>query len=134
MLEILLDAIRSAVLVSGLVVVMMMIIESLNIDSHGRLLGKLKNNRPAQIVVSGLLGLVPGCVGGFASVSLYTHGIIGFGALVAMMIASSGDEAFVMIATMPDKAWWIFLILFCIAVCCGFAVDKLYRKAAPHSV
>ena len=134
MLEILLDAIRSAVLVSGLVVVMMMIIESLNIDSHGRLLGKLKNNRPAQIVVSGLLGLVPGCVGGFASVSLYTHGIIGFGALVAMMIASSGDEAFVMIATMPDKAWWIFLILFCIAVCCGFIVDKLYRKSAPRAV
>ena len=45
MLEILLDAIRSAVLVSGLVVVMMMIIESLNIDSHGRLLGKLKNKK-----------------------------------------------------------------------------------------
>lgn len=134
MLEILLDAIRSAVLVSGLVVVMMMIIESLNIDSHGRLLGKLKGSRPAQIVVSGLLGLVPGCIGGFASVSLYTHGIIGFGALVAMMIASSGDEAFVMIATMPDKAWWIFLILFCIAVCCGFIVDKLYRKSAPRSV
>ena len=127
MCEIVIESIKSAILVSGLVIVMMMLIESLNIDSHGRFLGKLKESKGWQVIISALLGLTPGCVGGFASVSLYTHGIISFGALIAMMIASSGDEAFVMIAALPGQAWWIFVLLFAIAVAAGFVVNALHK-------
>ena len=98
MLHILVDAFRNAILISGLVVVMMMMIESLNIESGGTLFKGLKKTRFGQVVTAALLGSVPGCMGGFATVSLYTHRMFSFGALVAMMIASSGDEAFVMLA------------------------------------
>jgi len=125
--EFLTDSLRSAILISGLVVVMMMLIESLNIDSQGGLFAGLKRSRGGQILMSSVLGIIPGCMGGFASVSLYTHGIISFGALVAMMIASSGDEAFVMLALFPKDSAYIFLILFVIAVAVGFAVDALYH-------
>ena len=73
MLEIFTDALRSAVLVSGLVVVMMMLIESLNVESGGKVFHGLRKSGFAQVVFSALLGVVPGCVGGFAVVSLYTH-------------------------------------------------------------
>ena len=87
------DALRGAVLISGLVVVMMMIIESFNVESDGRMFRSLRKSGFAQVLVSSLLGTIPGCVGGFAAVSLYTHRMLSFGALVAMMIATVGDES-----------------------------------------
>lgn len=126
-MEIVIGALINAILISGLVVVMMMLIESMNIDTRGDFFGGLRHSKVGQVVISAFLGVIPGCMGGFASVSLYSHGIISFGALVAMMIASSGDEAFAILAMMPDKALWIFLLLFTIAVAVGIIVDLLYH-------
>ena len=114
-------------MVTGLVVIMMMLIECFNVESHGHFLGNLRKSRIGQVLFSAFLGSVPGCMGGFASVSLYTHGMISFGALVAMMIASSGDEAFVMLAMFPEKSLWIFLALFVIAVLTGILVDIFHK-------
>mgnify|MGYP003314166119 CR=1 FL=1 len=127
-LDLLKDSFLNAVLVTGLVVIMMMMIECFNVESHGRLLSRLRNGRVGQVVLSAFLGVIPGCMGGFASVSLYTHGLFSFGALIAMMIASSGDEAFVMLAMIPGKSLWIFIALFVIAVIVGLLVDLLYKK------
>lgn len=123
MMHLLADILRNAILITGLVTVMMMLIESLNIESKGSLFRGLKKTRTGQVIFSALLGSIPGCIGGFASVSLYTHRMISFGALIAMMIASSGDEAFMLVAMVPDKALMIFALLFIIAVACGLATD-----------
>ena len=72
----LIDIIRNSILITGLVVIMMMMIESLNIESRGLIFSGLKRTRIGQVIISTLLGLIPGCIGGFASVSLYTHRII----------------------------------------------------------
>lgn len=128
MIDILTESLRTAVLVTGLVVIMMMLIEVFNVRSDGRMFSGLKNHRVGQVLLSAALGAVPGCMGGFASVSLYTHGLISFGALIAMMIASSGDEAFVMLAMFPGKSAWIFLVLFVIAVAVGLLVDLFRSK------
>ena len=122
------DVLRNAILITGLVTIMMMMIECLNVESRGRGLKWLRSSKSGQVIFSAFLGSIPGCMGGFASVSLYTHGLISFGALVAMMIASSGDEAFVMLAMFPDKAWWIFLILLAIAVVTGLVTDIFFKK------
>lgn len=123
MWHILEDSLINSIFVTGMVIIMMMMIESLNIESSGRIFSKLKKSSLGQIVTGAVLGLVPGCVGGFATVSLYTHGMLSFGALVAMMIASSGDEAFVMLAMMPQKALLIFGVLLVIAIAAGFLTD-----------
>ena len=128
MIEILTESLRTAVLVTGLVVIMMMLIEVFNVSSSGRMFSGLKNRRFGQILLSAALGAIPGCMGGFASVSLYTHGLISFGALIAMMIASSGDESFVMLAMFPGWSVWIFLILFVGAVAVGLLVDLFHSK------
>lgn len=124
----LIDIIRNSILITGLVVIMMMMIESLNIESRGLIFSGLKRTRIGQVIISTLLGLIPGCIGGFASVSLYTHRIISFGALTAMMIASCGDEAFMMLAIFPQKAMLIFVFLFILAVACGLSVDLIRDK------
>ena len=136
-MQMFIDILRNSVLITGLVVVMMMMIESLNIESKGMLFKGLRKTKIGQVVVAALLGSVPGCMGGFATVSLYTHRLFSFGALVAMMIASSGDEAFVMLAMIPDQALMIFAGLFVLAVIVGVAVDVIYdmrhaRHCAKH--
>lgn len=120
------DILRNSILITGLVVVMMMMIESLNIESKGLVFKGLRRTKLGQVVVAALLGSVPGCMGGFATVSLYTHRMFSFGALVAMMIASSGDEAFVMLAMIPDQALVIFAVLFVISVIVGYLTDLVW--------
>ena len=106
----------------------MMMIESLNIESKGLFFKGLRKTKVGQVVIASLLGSIPGCMGGFATVSLYTHRMFSFGALVAMMIASSGDEAFVMLAMIPEQALIIFAVLFVLAIAVGIITDKIYDK------
>src|SRR5574344_490224 len=127
-LDILLDILRNSILVTGLVIIMMLMIEYINIDSRGRLFTKLRRSRFGQVVLGAALGVVPGCIGGFATVSLYSHRLLSFGALVAMMIASSGDEAFVMLAMFPKQALILSAVLFVIAVVVGLLVDRFRKK------
>ena len=130
---VILDAVRNAVLITGLVVVMMMMIESLNIESRGMVFKGLRKTKFGQVVVASLLGSIPGCMGGFATVSLYTHRMFSFGALVAMMIASSGDEAFVMLAMIPEQALILFAVLFVLAVGVGVVVDFFHDRIHSRS-
>ena len=119
------DILRNSILITGLVVVMMMMIESLNIESKGLIFKGLKKTKTGQVVIGALLGSIPGCMGGFAAVSLYTHRMFSFGALIAMMIASSGDEAFIMLAMIPDQALILFALLFVIAIVAGLVTDMI---------
>ena len=127
-MHLLIDILRNSILITGLVVVMMMMIESLNIESKGMIFKGLRKTKVGQVVIGALLGSIPGCMGGFATVSLYTHRMFSFGALVAMMIASSGDEAFIMLAMIPQQALVLFAILFVIAVVVGILTDILGKR------
>ncbi|MFA5325086.1 MAG: putative manganese transporter [Bacteroidales bacterium] len=122
------DALRNSVLITGLVIVMMLMIEYINVQSHGKWFEKLQGSKTKQVILGSCLGIVPGCIGGFAAVSLYTHRLISFGALIAMMIASSGDEAFVLLAMIPKDAIILFTILFVIAIITGLVVDRFSKK------
>lgn len=133
MVHILIDSLRNAILITGLVVIMMMMIESLNIESKGMFFKGLRRTKIGQVVISALLGSIPGCMGGFATVSLYTHRMFSFGALIAMMIASSGDEAFMMLAMIPREALILFAILFVIAVISGVFIDIIWDKKHKKS-
>ena len=136
MLHILVDSLRNSILITGLVIVMMMMIESLNIESKGLFFKGLKKTRVGQVIFGALLGSIPGCMGGFATVSLYTHRMFSFGALIAMMIASSGDEAFIMLAMIPDQALMIFAVLFVVAIIAGILTDlihdRIHKKHCQH--
>jgi hypothetical protein len=112
-------------LVTGFVFVMMLIVEYLNVATRGAL-QRLAGRRglPAYASASGL-GVVPGCLGSFAAVSLYVHGALSFGAIVANMIATSGDEAFVMLALLPRQALLLGALLFGYGIVIGALVDRV---------
>lgn len=127
-LDLFLDVLKGAILISGLITIMMMMIECLNIESKGKFFEGLRSSRLGGILVGALLGIIPGCMGGFATVSLYTHRLVSFGALIAMMVATCGDESFLMLATIPGQAVKIFALLFGIAVVAGIVTDLFVHK------
>ena len=112
--------------------IMMLMIEYVNIHSHGRWFTRLRQNRFGQVVLGAGLGIIPGCMGGFAAVSMYSHKLLSFGALIAMMIASSGDEAFVMLAMIPKEALLLMVVLFMVAILAGWLVDRFAKPNKDH--
>jgi hypothetical protein len=64
-------------------------------------------------------------LGAFLNVSFYVHGLISFGAIAVGIVATSGDEAFVMLAMFPDKAFLLFGILFILGIGSGWLIDKI---------
>lgn len=114
---------------------MMLIIDYLNVFTKGIWSKNLQQNKWKQVLLGAVLGLIPGCLGAYTAVSLYVHNIFGIGALVAAMIATSGDEAFFMFSIIPEKALLITAVLFIVAVVTGFIVNTFSRKKTPsHSI
>lgn len=128
MVETLIDVFRNTLMITCFVIVIMLFIELLNVFTSGKWSHWLSHYKPLQVVIASILGLIPGCFGGFAVVGMWTHGAISFGSLVAAMISSVGDEAFVMLVQMPGKALFMFGILFVIAIAAGFLIDGVGLK------
>ncbi|MFH2141156.1 MAG: putative manganese transporter [Bacteroidota bacterium] len=120
--------IKQSVMITSFVLVMMLIIEFINVQSKGNWSKPLQKNRWLQVLVASAFGVIPGCLGTYTIVSLYTHNIIGFGALTASMIATFGDEAFVMLSIMPGTAVKIIIILFITGVLTGLIINLFNRK------
>ncbi len=123
--EVLLNTLGESIEICLLVVAMMTLIEIFNVSTQGKLFKGLEKYRFGQIPIAAALGLLPGCLGGFAGVSLYSHRIIGFGALIAMLIATTGDESFVMLAKFPGKALMIMGGLFLLGTAVGYIAEYI---------
>ena len=78
-----------------------------------------------QYIIAAFLGVIPGCLGAFTAVSLFSHRLISFGAIVTAMIATSGDEAFIMFAMFPQKALLLTAIIFSISIIAGYLIDRI---------
>lgn len=124
------ETLQHALMITGFVFVMMLIIEYVNIQTKGDWQNSLQKSRWSQYFLSAFLGATPGCLGAFTVVALYSHNIVSFGALVAVMIATSGDEAYVMLSMFPGKALLIFVILFVLGIVAGFVTDILFKPGS----
>ncbi|MGQ9635663.1 MAG: putative manganese transporter [Bryobacteraceae bacterium] len=115
-------------MITGFVAAMMLLIEYLNVVSSGKWSQRLVRGRMGQYLLASLLGATPGCLGAFTVVAMYSHGAVSFGSVVAAMIATSGDEAFVMFALIPKTALALTALLFVLALVAGATVDFFAGK------
>lgn len=123
-MDILLETAKHTVVITTFVFVMMVWVDYFNVITQGRLSLIVKGNQRRQYFISSFLGALPGCLGSFMAVSFYAHGLLSFGAIVANMIATSGDEAFVMFALFPKQALLLTAILFLVGMAAGWLVDR----------
>jgi hypothetical protein len=118
--QFLVEIFKHALVITVFVIIMMLLIEYLSVQSRGRWHGRFQKYPLLQILIAALLGLTPGCLGVYMVVSLYVHKIFHFAALTTAMVATSGDEAFLMFTMIPGQAAIIMLLLFVLAVISGF--------------
>ncbi len=118
---------KQSITITFFVLSMMLIIEYLNVLTKGMWSKGLKTRLWKQILLGAVLGIIPGCLGAYTAVSLYVHNIIGLGALVSTMIATSGDEAFLMFSIIPEQALLLHLLIFIVAIVSGFAVQLIIK-------
>ncbi len=112
--------------ITGFVFVMLLLIDYLNVMTRGLWKGQLASNRWGQYLLAAILGATPGCLGAFLVVGMYTHRLLSMGALVTAMIATSGDEAFVMFAMVPGPALALSLALLVIGILAGAITDRFH--------
>jgi len=124
------ETLKHALMITSFVFVMMLIIEYLNVQTRGSWQNSLQKSKWLQYSLSAFLGATPGCLGAFTVVALYAHNIVSFGALVTVMIATSGDEAYVMLSMFPGKTFLLILILFLIGIAAGFVTDILFKPGS----
>jgi hypothetical protein len=128
-------AILDALRITAFVAAMMIAVEYLNVLTRGAFEKGLRGAPAIQYAAAVLLGALPGCLGAFTVVALYTHQVVTLGAVVGAMIATFGDEAFVMLAMDPRTALWLMLGLAAVGFAVAPVVDRLTgsRRYAPDS-
>jgi hypothetical protein len=122
-----LEIFTETLVITGFILTTMLILEYLTILTRGKWSMPIKQNPFLQIITAVLLGLVPGCLGTYIGVSLFVHGIYRFPALLAVMIATTGDEAFLMVSMMPEN----YLLLSAILVGTAIVTALLYHYFLP---
>lgn len=121
-----------ALMITAFVAMMMIGVEYVSVLSRGAFQSALLHSRPMQYLAAVLLGAIPGCLGPFTVVALYAHRVVPLGAVVGCMIATSGDESFVMFSLFPVTASWLTLGLAALGLLVGPLVDLVLgeREAA----
>jgi len=122
-----LSVFKHALMISFFVFVMMLLVDFINIATEGRVSSALQGGQWRQYILASFLGSTPGCLGAFMNVTFYVHGMISFGAIVGGMIATSGDEAFVMLAEFPGTAIVLFGLLFISGIIFAWISDKIIK-------
>jgi len=122
------EILKNTISITVFVTVMMLVIEFFNIKTRGVWSESLQKNKFLQILLATFLGIIPGCLGTYTVVSMYTHGILSFGALVSSMIATFGDEAFIMFALIPSAAIKISIAIFIIAIIFGIISNFIFKN------
>ncbi len=133
MLDFFIPTLKQTLMITVFVLFMMVVIEYVNVQSKNSWADRLQQSPFLQIIIAALLGITPGCMGAFIVVSLYTHRMMGLAGLVTVMIATSGDEAFVMFALFPGKALLLTLVLLVIAIATGWVVHLFTRNKSIGS-
>ncbi len=92
-------------------------------------LGKYNRAHPrAQVWISSLLGAMPGCGGAIIVLTQYVNGYISFGSVVAVLIATMGDAAFLLLAKKPLMALVVMAVSVVAAIITGIIVDRLHGR------
>lgn len=124
----LLEVLGVSLKITFLVAVLMVLIEWVQLRHEKGIEKFLTKSERNQIVGSSFLGALPGCIDAFLVVSLYSHRLVGFGALVAVMLATFGDEAFFVLTMAPQAALPLFGASIIFGIFGGFLAQRLSRN------
>ena len=137
-IDIILRSMRDAFLaVTVFVAAMVLLFSWLQYVTAGRFVDWIRSKTKLQPIIGALMGLTPGCGGAIVMMPLYARGYVSYGTVVATLIATLGDSAFVLIGgaiANPDligPVLLVHLISFIVGVVWGIGID--FMRITPGS-
>ncbi|UXI03334.1 putative manganese transporter [Photobacterium sp. TY1-4] len=90
-----------------------------------------------QVLFASLMGALPGCGGAIVVITQFVSGKLSFGAVVAVLTATMGDAAFLLLAAQPTTGLAIVGTGFAVGLISGLIVDRIHgpdfmRPAKPQ--
>ncbi len=131
--KILFSSFKESVVITTIIFVLMVIVE-LFVLKFRKNIKRYLNKRFYSYIISSFFGVIPGCIGTFAMDSMYMIGLLSFGGIIAVMIATSGDEAFLLLSmafTGKISMGIVVLltaILFILGIIAGIIADFIKKK------
>ncbi len=86
----------------------------------------LSKTQKIHVPLAAFLGAIPGCGGAIIVVTQYIQGRISFGSFVAVLTATMGDAAFLILAIEPSTGLLIFILGIMVGSVSGYCVDMLH--------
>ncbi len=88
----------------------------------------MQENKNWELPMASFLGALPGCGGALVVVTHYVNGSLSFGALIAVLTATMGDAAFLILAKEPKTGLILIASTFSIGWLSGIIVNALHGK------
>ena len=92
------------------------------------------NNKRFEIPICSFLGTIPGCGGAIMVMSLFTRGVVSFGAVLAALISTMGDAAFLLIAVKPEAALIILPVTFIVGIISGYIAQPFTKNFLKEKI
>ncbi len=136
-IDIVVVSMRDAFLaVTVFVAAMVLLFSWLQFITAGKFVDAIRANARWQPAIGALMGITPGCGGAIVMMPMYARGYVTYGTVVATLIATLGDAAFVLIgAALTDSSFIapvisVHLISLFVGISWGYLVDGL--KITPQ--
>lgn len=86
----------------------------------------MARHRRVQVPFAAFLGALPGCGGAIVVVTQYVNGHVGFGGLIAVLTATMGDAAFLLLSQEPVTALLVFALGSGVGTLAGYVVEAIH--------
>ncbi|MFD2177261.1 putative manganese transporter [Veronia pacifica] len=95
-------------------------------DKNNQWTKKLAGSQLLQVSFASFMGALPGCGGAIVVVTQYVRGNLSFGSVVAVLTATMGDAAFLLLATRPVDGLMIVALGSVVGWISGMCIDKIH--------
>jgi len=135
--EVIVLSMRDAFLaVTVFVAAMVFLFSWLQYATAGKFVDAIRANKKWQPVIGALMGITPGCGGAIVMMPMYARGYVTYGTVIATLIATIGDAAFVLIgAALTDSSFIapvvaVHVISFSVGIFWGYLID--FQSITPQ--
>lgn len=97
-----------------------------HLSGSSRLSALLASSQRYQVLFAAFMGVLPGCGGAIIVMTQFVKGQVSFGALVAVLTATMGDAAILLMVSSPRSAAIVLSISFVVGVVTGYCVDRVH--------
>ncbi len=135
--EVIVLSMRDAFLaVTVFVAAMVFLFSWLQYATAGKFVDAIRANKKWQPAIGALMGITPGCGGAIVMMPMYARGYVTYGTVIATLIATIGDAAFVLIgAALTDSSFIapvvaVHVISFSVGIFWGYLID--FQSITPQ--